>query len=64
MVTRGHRRLGKLIRKLENSVELSCKESYAKEQEKTQREKAGANVDSPVQSLTGYTTRQKASSKN
>ncbi len=58
MVTRGQRRLGRLIRKLENSVELSSKESYAKETEKRHREKIGVDVtDSPVQSLTGYLSR-------
>ncbi|MCX8150253.1 MAG: hypothetical protein N3D85_01935 [Candidatus Bathyarchaeota archaeon] len=57
MVTRGQRKLGRLIRKLENSVELSSKESQAKEAERQQRKKTGVDIsDSPVQSLTGYTT--------
>ena len=55
MVTRGQRRLGKTIRKLGNSVELSTKESLAKESEKKYREKvrklAGYTEDSPIQSL-------------
>ena len=55
MVTKGERRLGRTIRKLENSVELSPKESRAKESEKKVREKAQAALecaeDSPVQNL-------------
>jgi hypothetical protein len=55
MVTKGHRRLGRTIRILENSVEISAKESQAKEAEKKYREKAqklsGSDEDSPVQSL-------------
>jgi hypothetical protein len=55
MVTRGQRRLGRTIRKLENSVELSTKESKAKELEKKYSEKvrklAGYTDDLPVQSL-------------
>jgi hypothetical protein len=55
MVTRGQRRLGRTIRKLENSVELSTKESKAKESEKEYLEKVqkllGYTDDSPVQSL-------------
>ncbi len=55
MVTRGARRIGRTIRKLGNSVELSSKESTAKESEKKYREKArklsGYDEDSPVQSI-------------
>ncbi len=55
MVTRGQRRLGRTIRKLENSVELSAKESRAKEAEKRYLEEtrklAGYADGSPVQSL-------------
>jgi len=55
MVTKGQRRLGRTIRKLENSVELSSKESGAKEAEKEYREKAISSSecaeDAPVQSL-------------
>ena len=55
MVTKGERRLGRTIRKLENSVELSPKESRAKESEKKVRENAQAvsecAEDSPVQNL-------------
>jgi hypothetical protein len=55
MVTRGQRKIGRMIRKLENSVELSTKESMAKESEKKYRERvrklAGYTDDYPVQSL-------------
>ena len=55
MVTKGHRRPGRTIRILESSVEISQKESQAKEAEKKYREKAqellGSDEDSPVQSL-------------
>ena len=55
MVTRGARRIGRTIRKLGNSVELSSKEGTAKELEKKYREKAqrlsGYDEDSPVQSI-------------
>lgn len=55
MVTRGARRIGRTIRKLGNSVELSTKESVAKESEKKYREKvrklSGYTEDSPVQTL-------------
>ena len=57
MVTRGARRLGKTIRILSNSVELSSKESKAKEDERKYKEKVGKllsnNDDSPIQSLLG-----------
>ena len=63
MVTRGQRRLGRTIRKLENSVELSTKESKAKEAEKKYLEKV-QNLeeytdDSPVQNLRELFIRQK-----
>ncbi len=63
MVTKGHRRLGKTIRILENSVELGPKESFAREDEKkskakTQRD-AGVGVDSPVQNLRDLAARKK-----
>ena len=55
MVTKGQRRLGRTIRKLENSVELSSKESKAKESEKKYKENAqvsmGYTDDSPIQNL-------------
>ena len=52
--TKGGRRIGKTIRKLESSVEISSKESDAKEDEKRYRKKAIQRwqpEDSPVQSL-------------
>ncbi len=67
MVTKGERRLGRTIRKLENSVELSPKESRAKESEKKYREKAQAasecKEDSPVQSLRDLLIRRKDSTE-
>lgn len=63
MVTKGHRRLGKTIRILSNSVELSSKESLAKESENKYRETAqkrfGCSEDSPVQSLRDPLVRRK-----
>ena len=53
--TRGQRRIGRTIRKLEASVELSSKESKAKEAEKAHKQKSQAALgytdDSPVQNL-------------
>ncbi len=55
MVTKGQRRLGRTIRKLENSVELSSKESMARESQKKYKEKVQTSTkcheDAPVQSL-------------
>ena len=45
-VTKGQRRIGRTIRKLEESVELSSKESKAKEEEKKYKQK--------VQTSSGY----------
>ncbi len=54
-VTKGQRQLGRKIRKLENSVELSSKEGKAKEEEKKYKQKtqasSGYTDDSPVQNL-------------
>ena len=54
-VTKGQRRIGRTIRKLEGSVELSAKESKAKEQEKKYKQKTQASLgyadDSPIQNL-------------
>ena len=67
MVTKGERRLGRTIRKLENSVELSSKESQAKESEKKHRAKAqtlsGRTEDSPIQSLRDSLIRKKDSTE-
>jgi hypothetical protein len=53
--TRGQRRLGRTIRKLENSVELSSKEGKAKLAEQKYKQKAqatqGFTDDSPIQNL-------------
>jgi len=62
MVTKGQRRLGRTIRKLRNSVELSTKESAAKEAEKKYREKvrklSGYPADSPIQNLSELVIRK------
>ncbi len=54
-VTKGQRRIGRTIRKLEGSVELSSKESKAKVAEKNYKQKTQASQgytdDSPVQNL-------------
>ncbi len=54
-VTKGQRRIGRTIRKLEASVEFSSKESQAKEAEKNYKQKTqtsrGYTDDSPVQNL-------------
>jgi len=65
MVTKGERRLGRTIRKLENSVELSPKESRAKESEKKVREETHASSaeDSPVQNLRDLSIRRKDSTE-
>ena len=68
MVTKGERRLGRTIRKLENSVEFSSKESREKNAEKKYREKAQAcserAEDSPVQNLRDLLIRSKDSTVN
>jgi hypothetical protein len=68
MVTKGHRRLGRTIRILENSVELSPKESYAREDETKYKAKvqvdAGLAADSPVQSLRDLARQKKPSEKS
>jgi hypothetical protein len=54
VTTKGQRRIGRTIRKLEASVELSDKECFAKKDEALYRQKAkaqSASDDSPVQSL-------------
>jgi len=66
MVTRGQRRLGRTIRTLENSVELSAKESNARAAEKKYKEKIRApskfNEDSPVQDLRYLNQKEKSRS--
>jgi hypothetical protein len=64
MVTRGQRRVGRTIRKLENSVELSSKESRAKTSEqryKAQVQSQSASDDSPVQSLRNIVRKRETS---
>ncbi len=54
-VTKGQRRIGRTIRKLEGSVEFSSKETKAKIEEKNYKQKTQAslcfNNDSPVENL-------------
>jgi hypothetical protein len=54
-VTKGQRQLGRKIRKLENSVELSSNECKAKLAEQKYKQKTqatqGFTTDSPVQNL-------------
>ena len=54
-VTKGQRRIGRTIRKLEGSVELSTKESKAKEEEKKYKQQTqkslGYSDDSQIQNL-------------
>jgi len=54
-VTKGQRRIGKTIRKLEDSVELSSKETKAKVAEKNYKQKTQASLgftnESPVENL-------------
>ena len=54
-VTKGQHRIGRTIRKLEDSVELSAKETKAKVAEKNYKQKTQASLgftdDSPVQNL-------------
>lgn len=54
-VTRGQRRIGRTITKLQNSVELSGKECKVKIAEEKYKKKnqdlQGCNDDSPVQNL-------------
>jgi len=67
MVTRGQHRLGRIIRKLEESVELSGKESQAKESERKYKEKTqralGYTDDSPIQNLRDSSKRKKDQEK-
>ena len=55
VATKGERRLGRTIRKLEDSVELSPKENKAKVQEQKYKQQAqtaqGYSDDSPIQNL-------------
>jgi len=68
VVTRGTRRIGRTIRKLGNSVELSSKESTAKKSETKYREKArklsGYDEDSPIQNIRDLLINSKESTKS
>jgi len=61
VATRGERRLGRTIRKLEGSVELSAKESKAKEAEKKYKQQVQTSLsytdDSAVQNLRALSKR-------
>jgi hypothetical protein len=60
--TKGERRIGRTIRKIEASVELSDKECFAKKDEAKYRQKAqqqSASDESPVQSLHNPIDRKK-----
>jgi hypothetical protein len=64
VVTKGHsrRKLGRTIRKLEASVELSSKEATAKKDEqkyKAKVQQASAAEDSPVQDLRTVAARKR-----
>jgi hypothetical protein len=66
-VTKGQHRIGRTIRKLENSVELSGKEGKAKLDEQKYKQKTqtalGYTDDSPIQNLRDMSRHQKDSSK-
>lgn len=66
--TKGERRLGRTIRKLENSVELSSKECKAKISEIKYKEKTQASMgytdDSPIQNLRDSANRKKKTNPN
>lgn len=68
MVTKGQRRIGRSIRKLEASVEFSPKECKAKISEKKYKEKIqaqhGVTADSPVQNLRDIAFNQKKPKTN
>lgn len=66
-VTKGQRRLGRTIRKIEGSIELSSKETKAKEAEKKYKQQTQASLgyanDSPIQNLRDPTTWKKEQEK-
>lgn len=68
VATRGQRRIGRTIRKLEGSVELSAQESKAKEAEKTYKlktqESLGYTEDSPIENLRDPANWKKSSRKS
>ena len=68
MVTKGQRRIGRTIRKIENSVEFSAKESCAKVAEKkyrnTVKSTSDYSADSPIQNLRDLAHRTKNQTHN
>ena len=66
-VTKGQRRIGRTIWKLENGVELSSKEGKAKLAEQEYKQKAqvaqGYTDDSPIQNLRDASNREKLNTK-
>ena len=65
MVTRGQRRLGRIIRTLENSVEFSSKENKARKLEMKYKEKKEKSFeDSPVQDLRQLAKKRKTDTHN
>jgi hypothetical protein len=66
-VTKGQHRIGRTIRKLENSVELSSKECNAKISEIKYKQKTketlGYTDDSPIQNLRDPSIRKKVETK-
>jgi hypothetical protein len=64
VATKGHRRLGKTIRILESSVELSTKETQAKVAERQYKAKVQPKIDpdSPVENLRDTFNKKKAAS--
>jgi hypothetical protein len=67
VVTKGHskRKLGRTIRRLEASVELSPKEAQAKKAEQTYKQKIQATQDqSPVANLRVLANQKKEEPKN
>ena len=65
--TKGDRRIGRTIRKIGASVELSSKESLAKENEKKYRQKVQQQTgseDSPIQNLRQSAYQNKDTSTN
>jgi len=63
MVTKGERRIGRTIRKIQNTIEFSAKETHAKQAEKKYKENTQKTLsnteDSPVQNLRDLLNRQK-----
>ncbi len=67
-VTKGQHRIGRTIRKIEDSVEFSSKETKAKVAEKDYKQKTqaafGISEDSPVQNLRDPSTWKRDKTKS